>query len=73
MLSMQKVHLSTIALGSLMEQSDQFLALANTKEQYTMAINGYIHSSFSPSLYPMGLLEICMGLLVSYVHKDAIK
>ena len=30
MLSMQKVHLSTIALGSLMEQSDQFLALANT-------------------------------------------
>ena len=32
MLSMQKVHLSTIALGSLMEQSDQFLTLANTKE-----------------------------------------
>ena len=30
MLSMQQVHLSTIALGSLMEQSDQFLALANT-------------------------------------------
>ena len=28
----------------------------------------HIHSSFSPSLYPMGLLEICMGLLVSYVH-----
>ena len=32
MLSMEKVHLSTIALGSLMEQSDQFLTLANTKE-----------------------------------------
>ena len=29
---MQKVHLSTITLGSLMEQSDQFLTLANTKE-----------------------------------------
>ena len=68
MLSMQKVHLSTIALGSLMEQPDQFLALTNTKEWYTIAINGYIHSSFSLSLYPMGLLEICMGLLVSYVH-----
>ena len=68
MLSMQKVHLLTIALGSLMEQSDQFLALANTKEWYTIAINGYIHSSFSPSLYPVGLLEICKGLLISYVH-----
>jgi len=68
MSSKQKVHLSTIALGLLMEQSDQFLALANTKEQYTVAINGHIYSSFSPSLYPMGSLEICMGQLVSYVH-----
>ena len=32
MLSMQKVHLLTIALGLLMELSYQFLALANTKE-----------------------------------------
>ena len=79
MLPMQKMHLSTIALGSLMEVSEQFLALANTnghkrvhslKLQFLALPKGLIGNMYGPvgKLCSLGCHKIKLSHKISFIY-----